>query len=234
MQNHQEQITKKTKQHATKANSHTTNNAHSTIDTIQRASISSQSLTLDNVMTLQNTAGNRAVAQLFQKKSKVSSKTQERASIDQVIQRTIQRTESNLNKETAQRKNGLPDKLKNGLESMSGMNLSDVNVHYNSPKPASVGALAYAQNNDIFLGSGQEKHLAHEGWHVVQQRQGRVKPTTSFNGVSINDDKHLEKEADVMGAKALSNQVQNNIQRKKKNILHDRLFLSQETSAKPR
>ena len=222
MQDHQRQITKKKERQTPQETSHTINNTQSPINAIQRASISPQSLTLDEVMSLQNTVGNRAVAQLFQKNSQVSAKTQDSTSIDQIIQRTIQRAENNLKKETQtiQRKSGLPDKLKNGLENMSGMNLSDVNVHYNSPKPASVGALAYAQNNDIFLGRGQEKHLAHEGWHVVQQKQGRVKPTTSFNGVSINDDKHLEREADVMGAKALSNQVQSNIQLKKKRTLH--------------
>jgi hypothetical protein len=39
---------------------------------------------------------------------------------------------------------------------------------------------------------------------VVQQAQGRVKPTTQLKGnVKINDDSGLEAEADVMGAKAL-------------------------------
>jgi hypothetical protein len=67
-----------------------------------------------------------------------------------------------------------------------------------------VGALAYAQGNDIHLGPGQERHLPHEAWHVVQQRQGRVQPTTSVAGVAVNDDPALEHEADTMGGKALS------------------------------
>ena len=37
---------------------------------------------------------------------------------------------------------------------------------------------------------------------MVQQAQGRVKPTLHEGGVAINDDAGLEKEADVMGAKA--------------------------------
>ena len=53
------------------------------------------------------------------------------------------------------------------------------------------------------MAAGQDKHLPHEAWHVVQQKQGRVKPTMNMSGVSINDDKGLEKEADIMGAKAL-------------------------------
>lgn len=100
-------------------------------------------------------------------------------------------------------KTGMPNNLKSGIENLSGMNMSDVRVHYNSAKPASVGAHAYAQGSNIHLGPGQEKHLAHEAWHTVQQKQGRVQPTTSVNGVAVNDSPSLEKEADVMGAKAM-------------------------------
>ncbi|AJC22312.1 hypothetical protein RO07_20755 [Pandoraea pulmonicola] len=40
--------------------------------------------------------------------------------------------------------------------------------------------------------------------HVVQQAQGRVKPTMQMKeGVAINDDSGLEREADVMSEKAL-------------------------------
>lgn len=97
---------------------------------------------------------------------------------------------------------GLPDQLKSGLEHLSGIDLSDVKVHYNSDKPKNLQALAYAQGNDIYLGPGQEKHLPHEAWHVVQQKQGRVKPTMQFKGVEINDSIELEKEADIMSQRA--------------------------------
>lgn len=99
-------------------------------------------------------------------------------------------------------KTGLPEHLKRGIEYLSGLDLSDVRVHYNSDKPKNLQALAYAQGNDIFLGPGQEKYLPHEAWHVVQQKQGRVKPTMQFKGVEINDDTELEKEADIMGQRA--------------------------------
>lgn len=98
---------------------------------------------------------------------------------------------------------GLPDNLKTGIESLSGMSLDDVNVHYNSSQPAQLQALAYTQGTDIHVGPGQEQHLAHEAWHVVQQKQGRVQPTTQLQNVAINDDFGLEREADVMGGKAL-------------------------------
>jgi len=104
----------------------------------------------------------------------------------------------------AENKTGLPDQLKTGMESISGLSLNDVKVHRNSDKPAQLQAHAYAQGTDIHLGPGQEKHLPHELGHVVQQKQGRVKPTVQLKGkVSINDDAGLEKEADVLGAKAL-------------------------------
>ncbi len=102
-----------------------------------------------------------------------------------------------------QNRNGMPRPLKAGLETLSGMHLSGVRVHNNSSKPAQLNALAYTQGQDIHVGPGQEKHLPHEGWHFVQQMQGRVKPTMQAQGVSINDDAGLEREADVMGAKAL-------------------------------
>jgi hypothetical protein len=99
---------------------------------------------------------------------------------------------------------GLPPQLKEGIESMSGLDMSDVRVHRNSSKPAQLQAHAYAQGSDIHLGPGQERHLPHEAWHVVQQRQGRVKETASIGGIGINDEPALEAEADVRGAQAWS------------------------------
>jgi len=99
---------------------------------------------------------------------------------------------------------GLPDVLKSGVENLSGVSMNDVKVHTNSDQPAQMQAHAFAQGTDIHVASGQEKHLPHEAWHVVQQKQGRVKPTNQLKDeVPVNDDKGLEHEADVMGAKAL-------------------------------
>lgn len=133
---------------------------------------------------------------------------------DNFTYQTVQRKE-NLEEETLQEKfepiqkkennTGLPDNLKSGIENLSGYSMDNVNVKYNSDEPAQLQlhAHAYAQGTDIHLASGQEKHLPHEAWHVVQQKQGRVKSTMQMKGkVSINDDAGLEKEADVMGARA--------------------------------
>lgn len=98
---------------------------------------------------------------------------------------------------------GMPANLAQGIEKLSGVAMNNVRVHYNSPKPQAMQAHAYAQGRDIHLASGQEKYLPHEAWHVVQQSQGRVKPTTTVNGTSVNDSPSLEREADVMGSRAL-------------------------------
>ncbi|MEM8640234.1 MAG: DUF4157 domain-containing protein [Cyanobacteria bacterium P01_G01_bin.54] len=100
-------------------------------------------------------------------------------------------------------KTGLPDRLKDGIEQMSGYDLSDVRVNYNSPKPAQVNALAYTQGTAIEVAPGQERHLPHEAWHVVQQMQGRVRKTKEVKGVAVNDENSLEKEAEERGKRLM-------------------------------
>lgn len=138
---------------------------------------------LDKPEIIDNSFKAHNAAQLKSAADQFSSKRQE----------IIQKKENNT---------GLPDNLKSGIESISGYSMDDVKVHRNSSKPAQLQAHAYAQGTDIYLAPQQEKHLPHEAWHVVQQKQGRVKPTTQLKGQNINDDTSLEREADVMGAKA--------------------------------
>ncbi|MCB9233324.1 MAG: DUF4157 domain-containing protein [Bacteroidia bacterium] len=104
---------------------------------------------------------------------------------------------------------GLPKTLKSSLENHSGFSMDQVKVHYNSEQPAQLHALAFARGEDIHLAPGQEKHLPHEAWHLVQQKAGKVKPTQQMEvgrggEVQINDDPALEREADQMGARLLS------------------------------
>lgn len=70
----------------------------------------------------------------------------------------------------------LPPTLRNNLESLSGVSLNDVKVHYNSGLPVHLNALAYTQGSDIHVAPGQDQHLPHEAWHVAQQRQGLSTP----------------------------------------------------------
>ena len=132
----------------------------------------------------------------------------QRQSLDEEKKKkTIQPKGGNLQFTTSQSSGGqgLPTQLKTNMETMGGVNLSDVKVNYNSSKPKEVGALAYAQGNQIEIGPGQEKHLPHEAWHTVQQKQGRVQPNNEIQakGLPLNDDASLEREADIMGEKAL-------------------------------
>ncbi|MGH2493114.1 MAG: DUF4157 domain-containing protein [Ktedonobacteraceae bacterium] len=102
---------------------------------------------------------------------------------------------------------GLPDTLKAGVEQLSGLSMDHVQVHYHSSKPAEVQSLAYTQGTEIHVAPGQEQHLAHEAWHVVQQMQGRVKPTRQMKNIIINEEQGLEREAEDMGAKALKARI---------------------------
>lgn len=98
----------------------------------------------------------------------------------------------------------LPDNLKTGIEKLSSYSTDDVKVHYNSAQPAQLNAKGYAQGTDIHVAPRQERNLPHEGWHVVQQKQGRLKPTMQIKeGIPVNDNAGLEKEADKMWAKAM-------------------------------
>jgi hypothetical protein len=98
---------------------------------------------------------------------------------------------------------GLPEHLRTGVEALSGVPMDGVNVHYDSQRPAQFGALAYTQGTDIHVGPGHEQHLPHEAWHVVQQAEGRVRPSIQAKGwKAVNDDRGLEREADVMGDRA--------------------------------
>lgn len=97
---------------------------------------------------------------------------------------------------------GLPPGLRRGIYQLSGIDLGGVQVHRHSAAPARLQAHAFAQGRQIHLGPGQERHLPHEAWHVVQQLQGRVKATVQARGIALNDSRALETEADRMGARA--------------------------------
>lgn len=114
----------------------------------------------------------------------------------------------------ASNRTGLPDPLKAGVEALSGLSMDHVRVHYNSARPAQLNAHAYAQGHEIHVATGQERHLPHEAWHVVQQAQGRVRATAQAKGdVALNDDQRLEREADTMGALAASGEAHSGLNR---------------------
>ena len=103
---------------------------------------------------------------------------------------------------------GMPDPVKQHMETSFGRDFSSVRVHENSSQATDMGALAFTQGKDISFAPGQFKPgttaglelIGHELAHVEQQDNNRVKPNTSINGMSVNDDPGLEHEADVKGA----------------------------------
>lgn len=172
------------------------NNSAPQLKNHRSAAIAQQEMQ-DQMNASQRTVQLRAIQKLADNSPKTQQARQLQAMVDtsRLQQQPLQKKANN---------SGLPQALKSGIENLSGMPMDDVKVHRNSNKPAQLKAHAYAQGTDIHLGPGQERHLPHEAWHVVQQKRGRVKPTLQMkSGIGINDDDGLEKEADVMGAKAL-------------------------------
>jgi hypothetical protein len=65
---------------------------------------------------------------------------------------------------------GLPDQLKSGVESLSGVSLDDVRVHSNSAEPAQLNTSASAQGAGTHTPPSQQEHVPHEAGHVVTAR----------------------------------------------------------------
>lgn len=114
-------------------------------------------------------------------------------------------------KATTGKGSSLPQDVQEKMENSMGHDFSNVNIHENSTDAADLGASAYAQGNDVHFAPGKfdpqsekgQELIGHELAHVVQQREGRVEPTTKMGkGMDVNDDPALENEADAMGAKA--------------------------------
>ncbi|MEK0313972.1 eCIS core domain-containing protein [Cohnella sp. 56] len=145
------------------------------------------------LLAMQRSVGNRAVLQML--RSSGAALEEEAAPAQR----------------KAERPGALPLDVQAKMEKAMGADFSNVNVHTNSSQASAAGALAYAQGNDIHFAPGQydpdtqngQKMIGHELAHVVQQREGRVLPTTQLkSGLRINDDPALEKEADAMGERA--------------------------------
>ena len=103
--------------------------------------------------------------------------------------------------------NGIPEDVHSKLTATMGTDFSNVNVHTNSNQATQLNALAYTQGNDVHFAPGQFKPntsqgqqlIGHEFAHVVQQAEGKVKPTVEVNGMPVNDDVGLESDADRIG-----------------------------------
>jgi hypothetical protein len=106
----------------------------------------------------------------------------------------------------------LPEPTRFKLQDLFGTDLSAVRVHQGGAAP-SVGALAYAQGDDVHFAPGRfqpgtpdgDRLIGHEVAHVVQQREGRV-AAPQHKGAVVAD-AALEAEADAFGDRAAQGEV---------------------------
>lgn len=78
----------------------------------------------------------------------------------------------------------------------------DVPIRYDSGIPSRLDAWGYIQGNQVELGSNQERHMAYELGHVVQQKMGTVRANAMHSsGVALNVDAQLEHKADEIEAR---------------------------------
>lgn len=101
---------------------------------------------------------------------------------------------------TGRNHTGIPDRMKQDFENRSGLSFDDVRIHYNSGRPARFQSLAYTQGTNVYIAPGQEKHLGHELGHVLQQKQGLVRPAIRYENALLNNDPYLENQADRFAA----------------------------------
>ncbi|MEJ8546930.1 DUF4157 domain-containing protein [Brevibacillus borstelensis] len=109
----------------------------------------------------------------------------------------------------------LPDAVQTKMEHAFHSDFSQVQVFPHSTVAENIGAVAFAQGNDIHFAPGAyrpdtksgQKLLGHELTHVVQQREGRVKPNLPGSDLPINDDPGLEREADLRGLQAAAGEA---------------------------
>jgi len=110
---------------------------------------------------------------------------------------------------------GMPAPVRAKMENVFKADFSNVRVHPASARAVELGALAFAQGNEIHVAPGHwapetpkgQELLGHELGHVMQQWTGKAKTTELHMGVGLNDEPALEREADVMGMRAAHGRV---------------------------
>lgn len=85
---------------------------------------------------------------------------------------------------------------RDGGEEGRGPLAGSLDIHFQSPQPRKLGAEAYTYGRDIYIAPGQERYLEHELGHALQQSLGLVTPNKEINGLPLNDDEGLERQAD--------------------------------------
>ncbi|WP_051386381.1 DUF4157 domain-containing protein [Actinokineospora inagensis] len=146
---------------------------------------------------LQRSIGNAAVAQLLD-------------SAEQVEQEETHESSTGVHEVLSGSGQPLANGVRSDMESRLGADFSSVRVHNDSAAADSadrIGARAYTSGEHVVLGrgGGDDHTLAHELWHVVQQRQGPVSATPAGDGLALSDPgDQYERAAEDMATKAMS------------------------------
>ena len=143
--------------------------------------------------------------EVMQPKLRMQAIEEEEEMLQPRIQMKSRENFANMQSDTS-----LPEETQIKMESAFGEDFSNVEINKNSKNANDLGALAFTQGENIHFATGQfnpqsksgQELIGHELTHVVQQRHGRVAQTAQLKGLSVNQDKRLENEADVLGKKA--------------------------------
>ncbi|MFE3071933.1 DUF4157 domain-containing protein [Streptomyces sp. NPDC059247] len=159
------------------------------------------------VLALQRTAGNAAVARLVEDSRHQHGAGCGHSQPDAPVQRSAV--------QEVLRAGGRPldDGTRTEMEGRLGADFSDVRVHEGvaaQRSAAEIGARAYTSGSHVVIGSGGgDKHtLAHELTHVIQQRQGPVSGTDNGGGLSVSDPSdRFERAAEANATRVMSGPV---------------------------
>jgi hypothetical protein len=162
-------------------------------------------LSPSELLALQRTAGNSAVARALQNEQHThdascghGAEPVQRSAVHEVLRSAGQ---------------PLNEPIRTEMEARLGADFSDVRLHTGTlaqRSAAEVGARAYTSGSHVVIGqSGTDKHtLAHELTHVIQQRQGPVAGTDNGNGLRVSDPSdRFERAAEANATRVLSRSV---------------------------
>jgi hypothetical protein len=105
----------------------------------------------------------------------------------------------------------LDEDSERAMSAAFGVDMSPVRVVRDSGLPVGLGAQAVARGTEVHMApgapgrgtDGERRLLAHELAHVVQQSEGRVRPTASVGDLEVSTDRGLEQDADAAAERVM-------------------------------
>ncbi len=92
---------------------------------------------------------------------------------------------------------GIPLQMKEKFENLSGFSSNDVQVHYNSDKPAQLQTLAYTQGNQVYVASEQEayappvRNFAKLKHSTIQEEVAQLSPDYTIKAKELEKNPRL-------------------------------------------